>query len=62
MNIVLHGPQTALYLPEFDITPEVVAELNKVLPSVTIPPDGVSGAGPETAGGGTCHRAPGGGA
>jgi Skp family chaperone for outer membrane proteins len=42
MNIILHGPQTALYLPEFDITPQVVAELNKVLPSVTIPPDGVS--------------------
>ena len=42
MNIILHGPQTALYLPEFDITPQVVAELNKVLPSVSIPPDGVS--------------------
>ncbi len=42
MNLILHGPQTALYLPEFDITPQVVAELNKVLPSVTVPPDGVS--------------------
>ena len=42
MNIILHGPQTALYLPEFDITPQVVTELNKVLPSVSIPPDGVS--------------------
>ena len=42
MNIILHGPQTALYLPEFDITPQVVAELNKVLPSVTIPAEGVS--------------------
>jgi Skp family chaperone for outer membrane proteins len=42
MNIILHGPQTALYLPEFDITPQVVDELNKVLPTVTVPPDGVS--------------------
>lgn len=42
MNIILHGPQTALYLPEFDITPQVVAELNKVQPAVTLPPDGVS--------------------
>jgi Skp family chaperone for outer membrane proteins len=42
MNVILHGPQTALYLPEFDITPQVVEELNKVLPSVTVPPDGVS--------------------
>ncbi len=42
MNFVLHGPQSALYLPEFDITPQVTAELNKVLPSVSIPPDGVS--------------------
>ncbi len=42
MNLVLHGPQSALYLPEFDITPQVIVELNKVLPSVSIPPDGVS--------------------
>ena len=42
MNIILHGPQTALYLPEFDITPQVVTELNKVQPTVTLPPDGVS--------------------
>jgi Skp family chaperone for outer membrane proteins len=42
MNLILHGPESALYLPEFDITPEVISELNKVLPSVTIPPDGVS--------------------
>jgi Skp family chaperone for outer membrane proteins len=42
MNLVLHAPQTALYLPEFDITGQVVAEINKVLPSVSIPPDGVS--------------------
>ncbi len=42
MNLVLHGPQVALNIPEFDITQEVVTELNKVLPSVSIPPDGVS--------------------
>jgi len=42
MNMVLHAPQTALYLPEFDITSQVVAELNTVLPSVSLPADGVS--------------------
>jgi Skp family chaperone for outer membrane proteins len=42
MNMVLHAPQTALYLPEFDITPQVTAEINTVLPSVSLPPDGVS--------------------
>jgi Skp family chaperone for outer membrane proteins len=54
MNIILHGPQTALYLPEFDITPQVVAELNKVQPAVTLPPDGVSVADlkPQAAGAG----------
>lgn len=42
MNLVLHGPQVALNIPEFDITQEVVTELNQVLPSVSLPPDGVS--------------------
>jgi Skp family chaperone for outer membrane proteins len=42
MNLVLHGPQAALYLPDYDITPQVVSELNKVQPSVVIPPDGIS--------------------
>lgn len=42
MNLVLHGPQVALNTPDFDITQEVVTELNKVQPSVSIPPDGVS--------------------
>lgn len=42
MNLVLHGPQVALNIPDFDITREVTAELNKVQPSVSIPPDGVS--------------------
>lgn len=42
MNLVLHGPQVALNIPEFDITQQVVTELNKVEPSVSLPPDGVS--------------------
>ena len=42
MNIILHGPETALYMPDFDITGQVVIELNKVAPSVTLPPEGVS--------------------
>jgi Skp family chaperone for outer membrane proteins len=42
MNLVLHAPQVALNTPEFDITQQVVQELNKVQPSVTIPADGVS--------------------
>jgi hypothetical protein len=32
----------ALNIPEFDITQQVVTELNKVEPSVSLPPDGVS--------------------
>jgi Skp family chaperone for outer membrane proteins len=42
MNLVLHAPQVALNTPEFDITQQVVQELNKVQPSVTIPAEGVS--------------------
>ena len=42
MNLVLHRPQVALNVNEFDITEQVVEQLNKVLPSVTLPPDGVS--------------------
>lgn len=42
MNLVLHGPQVALNTPEFDITQQVITELNKVQPSVSVPPDGVS--------------------
>jgi Skp family chaperone for outer membrane proteins len=40
MNIVLHRQQVALNVNEFDITAETIDELNKVLPSVVIPPDG----------------------
>jgi Skp family chaperone for outer membrane proteins len=42
MNLVLHRSQVALNVNEFDITEAVTAELNKVLPEVKIPPDGVS--------------------
>ena len=41
MNLVFHRQQVALNVAEFDITDQVTQELNKVLPSVTIPPDGV---------------------
>ena len=42
MNLVLHRQQVALNVNEFDITEQVTEELNKVLPSVIIPPDGVT--------------------
>ncbi len=41
MNLVLHRAQVALNVNEFDITEQVAAQLNKILPSVVIPPDGV---------------------
>jgi Skp family chaperone for outer membrane proteins len=40
MNLVLHRNQIALNVNEFDITDQVTAQLNKVLPAVVIPPDG----------------------
>ncbi len=42
MNLVLHRAQVALNINEFDITEPVVEQINKVLPSVVLPPDGVS--------------------
>ena len=42
MNLVLHRAQVALNINEFDITDEVTQQMNKVMPSVNIPPDGVS--------------------
>jgi len=42
MNLELHRAQVALNINEFDITEMVVGELNKTLPSVSLPPDGVS--------------------
>jgi Skp family chaperone for outer membrane proteins len=40
MNMVLHRQQVALNVNEFDITNEVIEQLNKVLPSVIVPPEG----------------------
>ncbi len=42
MNIVLQRAEVALNQAEFDITPQVADLLNKALPTVLIPPDGVS--------------------
>jgi Skp family chaperone for outer membrane proteins len=41
MNLVLHRSQVALNTSEFDISDQVAQQLNKVLPTVQIPPDGV---------------------
>jgi Skp family chaperone for outer membrane proteins len=49
MNLVLHRAQVALNINEFDITDQVAEQLNKVMPSVVIPPDGVSAALPAPA-------------
>jgi len=42
MNLVLHRAQVALNVNEFDITQDVAEQLNKALPSVVVPADGVS--------------------
>ena len=42
MNLVLHRSQVALNVNPFDITPAVTAQLNKVLPHVVVPPDGMT--------------------
>jgi len=42
MNLVLQRSQVALNTAEFDVTEQVGNELNKVMASVSIPPDGVS--------------------
>jgi Skp family chaperone for outer membrane proteins len=42
MNLVLHRQQVALNINEFDITDQVIAQMNKIMPTVSIPPDGVS--------------------
>ncbi len=42
MNLVLQRAEVAVNIPEFDITTEVTEMLNKSLPKVVIPPDGVS--------------------
>jgi Skp family chaperone for outer membrane proteins len=38
MNLVLHREQVALNVSAFDITGETVTQLNKLLPSVKVPP------------------------
>lgn len=42
MNLVLHRQQVALNINDFDITNQVASELNRILPTVSIPPDGVA--------------------
>jgi Skp family chaperone for outer membrane proteins len=42
VNLVLNRALVLGSTAEFDLTPQVVEVLNKVLPSVVIPPDGVS--------------------
>jgi Skp family chaperone for outer membrane proteins len=42
INVVLNRAQVLGTTADFDLTPEVAQVLNKVLPSVVIPPDGVS--------------------
>jgi Skp family chaperone for outer membrane proteins len=41
MNLVMHRAQVALNMPDFDISDQVAAQLNKMLATVIIPPDGV---------------------
>jgi Skp family chaperone for outer membrane proteins len=42
MNLVLHREQVALNVNAFDITADVAAQLNKLLPSVPVPPSVVT--------------------
>lgn len=42
MNLVLHRAQVVLNVAEFDMTEQVATQLNKVLPTVVLPPDGVA--------------------
>ena len=42
INVVLNRAQILGATPEFDMTPAVVEDINKVLAKVIIPPDGVS--------------------
>ena len=42
MNLVLHREQVALNVNAFDITDDVVSQLNKLMPSVTVPPSVVT--------------------
>lgn len=42
INVVFHREQVVLNAPEFDLTETVIQQLNKMLPTVVIPPEGVS--------------------
>ncbi len=42
MNLVLHREQVALNVDDFDITSNVVTQLNKLLPAVPVPPSVVT--------------------
>ena len=42
MNLVLHRAQVALNVNEFDLTEQVATQLNKSLPTVVLPPEGVA--------------------
>jgi hypothetical protein len=42
MNLVLHREQVALNVAAFDITNDCTDQLNKLLPSVTVPPSVVT--------------------
>jgi len=42
MNLILHREQVALNINAFDITADVATQLNKLLPSVTVPPSVVT--------------------
>ena len=42
VNVVLNRAQLLGTTPEFDLTPQVAEVLNQVLPTVVIPPDGIS--------------------
>jgi Skp family chaperone for outer membrane proteins len=60
MNLVLHRAQVALNMPDFDISEQVATQLNKMLPTVVIPPDGVpvAAVAPATPPGPTAAAAP----
>ncbi len=57
MNLVLHRAQVALNMPDFDISDQVAAQLNKMLPTVIIPPDGVSVSALQPGGGAAAEAA-----
>ncbi len=42
MNLVLHRQQVALNIAQFDITDDVAVQMNKLMPTVLIPPEGMS--------------------